>query len=718
MSTLAAAVNAPDAAVQRGAAARVVLLEEGGVWLFVLRTLLAFFLTGWLAMRLSLPQPSTAMLTCIIVANRQSGMVLAKSFYRAIGTFAGALAAFVIVALFPQQRALYLVAMALWIGLCAGGATLHRNFKSYAFVLAGYTAAIIAIPVIDHPPAVFDSAVARISEVLLALMVSGAISDTVFPSRMRNVLRQTARDQFAHFLGFVRASTEGALPRTAMEHAHLRFVRDAVALEDLRSSVVFEDAEARARSGHLRLFNQRFMAASTSFQSVHHLINRLERAGRARAARVLIDLYAPIGQALHAVVDAGPVAAALLPRLAESRRAMSQRAAHCLDRIDDQQERRDVATGMTLLERFAEELQAYVAVAAELQAPQLSGGAPERVTFTRGNDLAGAAIATIRTTLTMLALGAFWIASAWPLGASAMLIATIFAGLFATMPGAARATRVVLTGYTVGMAAAFVCVFFVLTRMDGYGLMVAAVLPFLIPGLVTMAGGRFASYGLGYTMGFAYILSVRNPMAYDPVHFLNDAIAQVIGLGVAGLAFALIPPAIGSRWLRRRQLDQLRGQVALAAEAPLDGLRHRFESVNHDLFSQIVAHTAPGSEDSRRLLAWTLSVHETGRAVIELRTALAGPQPVDASLRSGIGQTLQALARFYQHPDAAAYARVRALVARDIGAAEQAPAARGLLHHLYLIRLALLDRESALGQFIPADGTPVPPLLQETSDAP
>jgi uncharacterized membrane protein YccC len=273
MSVNAAAIATPNS--------RTVVLDtlrdETGVWLFVFKTLLAFYLTGWLAMRFSLAQPSTAMLTVIIVANRQSGMVLAKSFYRAIGTLAGAVAAFVIVGLFPQQRELFLLALSLWIGLCAGGATLYRNFKSYAFVLGGYTAAIIALPVINHPPAVFDSAVARISEVLLALIVSGAVNDVVLPSRMRDVLRRTARAQFAHFIGFVQGSTGGSIPRDAMENAHLRFVRDAVTLEDLRSSVIFEDAEARARSGHLQLFNQRFMAASTNFQSLHHLINRLQQ---------------------------------------------------------------------------------------------------------------------------------------------------------------------------------------------------------------------------------------------------------------------------------------------------------------------------------------------------------------------------------------------------------------------------------------------------------
>jgi uncharacterized membrane protein YccC len=71
--------------------------EEADVWRFVFKTLLAYYITGWLAMRFSLSQPSTAMLTTIILANRQSGRVLAKSFYRCIGTLAGAAAALLIV---------------------------------------------------------------------------------------------------------------------------------------------------------------------------------------------------------------------------------------------------------------------------------------------------------------------------------------------------------------------------------------------------------------------------------------------------------------------------------------------------------------------------------------------------------------------------------------------------------------------------------------------
>jgi len=676
------------------------LREEVNVWLFVVKTLIAFFLTGWLAMRLDLPAPSTAMLTTVIVANRQSGMVLAKSFYRAIGTLAGATAAIAIVAAFPQERDLFLLALSLWIGVCAGGATLYRNFKSYAFVLGGYTAAIVAIPVIDNPPGVFDSSWARISEVLLGLMVSGLVNDIVFPSRMRDVLRRAAREQFAGFVGFVRDSTGGSIARDTMEKAHLRFVRAAVTLEDLRSSVIFEDAEARARSNHLRLFNQRFMAASTSFQSLHHLINRLKRAQRDLAADTLIRLYAPIGEALDAPIEAGAAARVLLPRLVSARDTMRASVPGLRASLSDSQDVRDFDTGASLLTRFVDELHGYVDAAASLQTPRVIAGSAERVRFDRGNDFLGAGLATFRTTLTMLVLGAFWIYSAWPLGSSAMLLATVFAGLFATIPNPTRVTWQVMLGYLSGMAVGFICEFLLLTQVDGYGLLVVCVAPFLALGLVMMMTQRLAFYGLGWAMGFAYILSLKNVQVYDPAHFINDAIAQVVGLGAAAVSFVVIPPAIGSAWLRRRQLARLRGQVALAAEAPLPGLRHRFESVNYDLVSQVVAQTQPGSADSRSLIAWALAVHETGRALIELRHDMARGD-VPPTLRPYLDDALRTLARFYEKPDAAGYLLARDAVATAIASVGEHEGVAHLLEHLHLVRMALLDGESVLAAYMP-----------------
>ncbi|HEY0332283.1 MAG TPA: FUSC family protein, partial [Stenotrophomonas sp.] len=607
----------PSASPTPSEALRRFLREEGAAWLFVARTLLAYFIALWLAMRLQLPSPNTAAMTTIIVMHRQTGMVLAKSFYRVLGTLAGAAVALLIVAAFPQQRVLFLGAMALWIGLCAGGATLYRNFKSYAFVLAGYTAAIIALPVIEQPGGVFESAMYRITELMLGLLVSAVISDTVFPVRLRDTLRRTAREQYRHFIAFMQGSTAGVIARADMERAHLRFVRDAVALEDLRSSVIFEDPQARARSAHMELANQRFMAVSTSFQSLHHLLNRLQQREGDTAAAAVIALYRPIGDALGEGESAAP-SSGLLDRLRVARRAIDAHAQALRGQVSTGQGE-DFDVGAVLVGRFAEELEHYVSSQLDLGSASVRGPVVERARFVRGNDRVGAALAMARTVATMALLSLFWIGSAWPAGSSAMLLATIFCGLFATAPGPIGTTMRVAAGYLAGMVLGFVCVFFVLTRIDGFPLLVACLLPFLMVGAYLFTRPTLSLFGLGWCMGLAYILALANPMVFNPVHFINDAIAQILGLATVVLMFALIPPAIGSPWLRRRQLAALRAQVALAAEAALPGLRWRLESVNRDLFHQIVGQTAPGSEESRSLLAWALAVHETGRAIIELR---------------------------------------------------------------------------------------------------
>ena len=142
-------------------ASRDWLRLEGERWIFVLKTLLAGFAALWLAFRLGFDSPGTALLTVLIVSSPQSGLVLEKGFYRLLGTLAGCAAALILVGMLASQPVLLLAALSLWIGLCAGCATLYRNSRSYGFVLAGYTACIIALPAIDRPLAVFDLAVTR-----------------------------------------------------------------------------------------------------------------------------------------------------------------------------------------------------------------------------------------------------------------------------------------------------------------------------------------------------------------------------------------------------------------------------------------------------------------------------------------------------------------------------------------------------------------------------
>jgi len=679
------------------------LASERVAWVFVFKALLAIYLAAWLAMLFQLEAPATSMITVVLVMHPHSGMVLAKSFYRALGTLAGSVFGLVLMGLFPQQRELFLLSLSLWVGWCAGGAMLYRNFMSYGFVLAGYTAAIVALPAINAPTSVFDSAVMRVSEVMLGIIVAGVVSDVVLPGSLRNVLRRQLSEHFAHFVDFTRGAFLGQIARGDMEAAHLRFARAAVEMEDLRASVIFEDPEARARSGRMQLLNQRYMAAATSFQSLHHLINRLLRRDRRTVAEALIELYRPLGEALSPEARERHEPAVLAARMEASVTRMAPLAAQLRTRFEDATSLLEFDTGQILLRRFAEELREFAALYASMRTHRFRGSV-EHAAFHRGNDYAGALVAVARTFMTMAVLSAMWLISGWPFGANAMLLATIFSGLYAASPRPLAATAYTWIGFASGMLACFITTFWFLPGSDGFTMLVAATVPLLLIGPYLMTLASLPGTGVGYTLGFVYILALKNPMVYDPVHFLNDAIAQLAGLALTGIAFVFVPAVNGSLWQRQRQLQRLRRQVVFAASEPLDGLLYRFESINRDLFQQITVHTVAGSNESRQLLAWAFAVHESGRAVIELRHELDRVE-LPARLRAAVGGVIERVSQLYRHPDAKRWhaAADGVDVALDIGL--QVPSSaesrcRALLAQLHLLRNALRDDQGVLARYM------------------
>src|SRR5258707_2421493 len=150
--------------------------------IFATKTTASGLIALLVAFTFNLDQPQWTLLTVFIVAQPQSGLVLAKSFYRIIGTLIGAAVALLFVALFAQERVLFLGALALWIGLCTFGSQYVRNFAAYSFVLSGYTVAIVGIPGALDAGNAFYIATGRVTEVCLGIIVAATVSHIILPS--------------------------------------------------------------------------------------------------------------------------------------------------------------------------------------------------------------------------------------------------------------------------------------------------------------------------------------------------------------------------------------------------------------------------------------------------------------------------------------------------------------------------------------------------------
>src|SRR6266849_3688567 len=101
---------------------------------------LALYVTFWLQLDNGFWAGTSAALVC----QPHLGASLRKGWFRMIGTIVGGMAIVTLTACFPQDRAAFLVGLALWGAACALVATLLRNFLALLAQLAGFTAAIIA----------------------------------------------------------------------------------------------------------------------------------------------------------------------------------------------------------------------------------------------------------------------------------------------------------------------------------------------------------------------------------------------------------------------------------------------------------------------------------------------------------------------------------------------------------------------------------------------
>jgi uncharacterized membrane protein YccC len=701
-------------------------LTDGLAWIHIFKAALAAFLALWIAMRLDLPQPRTAMTTVFVVMQPQSGMVLAKSFYRFCGTLVGLVVMLALISLFSQQPVLFLTATALWVGICTAGAARNRNFRSYAFVLSGYTAALIGIPAAQHADAAFLTAMTRVAEVSLGILCSGAVSALVFPRHAGEQVRATVRKRFTSFVDYVSKALGGGIERSQIESINAAFVADVVGLEAARSVAVFEDPDTRMRSGRVARLNGEFMSVSTRFHALHQLMNRLRVNGAAPTVDALEPYFrevAPLLSAAGAPVEKAADAVYAAAQLDTFKAALPKRIRATRRALDPAIDLLEFDTAAELLYRFVDDLHAYTLTYASLAVP--SHEREHRITrYVPKTSLLAAGVSGLRAFVVILVLSGFWILSAWPSGGTAVLDAAAVIALASSAPRPTQMAFQMAGGTALAAVAGMIVVFALYPHIDGFLLLSAVLLPFLMLGVFISTRPGMMGVGAGYCIFFCFLAGPDNVIQYDPSAFINDAIALVVSMLVCSMAFAVLLPT-DAPWLRRLLMRELRRQVVTASKSSLTGLAMRFESGARDLLSQIDALAAGREDLQREALRWLFAVLEVGHAVIDLRTELSrsdnGSGTTARASGASIKQALHQVAHLFDHPsprrfDAALSATTLAI--DDLRAQldtvheprEERHRLQRMSSHLHFIRTALLDPQSPLGHFsqreLPHEGAP------------
>lgn len=677
------------------------LNTEGERWMFVAKAMLAAFGALWLAFRLGLDSPYTALATTIILALPSSGMVLEKAFYRFLGTLVGCTAALALVGLFPQSPALLFSGLALWVALCTGGAAMHRNQQSYSFVLAGYTAVMIATPSLDAPLNVFTLAVTRVTEVGLGIICSAVVHDVIFPRRHSRAVMRTVQARYAGFVVFCREVLERRLTPAEAELNHLKFAADIAALESGRAAAFFEADHTRSHTRQLHAFNAAFMTVLTTFYTLHRLSHRLSNVGgdddgAAAVLALVAPMHAHLAQALTQELTPGHLAqmrATLAADIAAARARLHGAAVPRAQQID-------FDTAAELLERFARDLSAFAALyhgLAQEKRQQVS----DPGAYSPKTPPAIICASGFRAAATLLATAGAWYWLAWPFTANAILMATIFCALASSSPRPTALVRQVLIGFLLAMPLAFLTEFFLIARADSFAPLVLAALPLLALGAYLSSGPRWAGVGIGVGLYSATLLIPTNLMHYDVEAFISSQLSLTMGVVVAYVMFSVVLPehTMGHKGHVSAALWR---EARNACDAPMLRLKRRFDNRVRDLLSQLNAAAGPApGEAARAVVRQGLTLLELGHAVIELRQLIAA---ADAGAgRASLQAVVRQLAAYLRAPsngsgEAALQAILDAGTAVRAALPDAAPARRARLKtaltDLHSIYTSLLDQLS------------------------
>ena len=613
MSNPAASTRSDDDAPTWGAAVVPPLL-------YGIRLSAAVSLALFVAFFLELDNPSWAGTSAAIVCQPILGASLRKGFFRLIGTVIGATMAVVLTGVFPQNRAGFLVGMALWAAGCAFAGTLMRNFAAYAAMLSGYTLAIIAGDSISSPDQVFTLAVARASEISLgivcATLVMGLSDLGRSPGKLAAALDSLGHEIRHHFTALLE-SAGGRMPDGSRLRRDL--IKRVAGLDPMIDQAIGESPELRYRKPILAAAMSGLFAALSGWRIVEsHLRGLPAGTAREEAGRVAERLPAT----WHSATEDGSDTAA---------------------------DRRDLAIVRSLAEldtasvsqRLLADTAARVALGLSAAANGLAllhdpGAArdPARRPDAAVADVLPALVNAIRVFVSIGAAILFWILTDWPSGLTAITFMAVTVLLLS--PQQERSGQAAL-GFGLGTlltaCLAAVVNFALLPNHEGFLSLALILGAMLIPLAALSTVPALAPYLVAASMNFVPLVAPSNEISFDTVAFANSALGIVGGCMAGAIALTVIPPVpmrIRADRLIGLTLRDLRRMAAGRGRLSADAWESR-------VYARLIA--LPEDVDPAyglRLVA-ALSV---GLQVIRLQTLPDRPDP----LGQDIDETLRALA--------------------------------------------------------------------------
>jgi uncharacterized membrane protein YccC len=251
-------------------------------------------------------------------------------------------------------------------------------------------------------------------------------------------------------------------------------------------------------------------------------------------------------------------------------------------------------------------------------------------TLTPHRDLSLALVFGARSALAFLVVSCFWLATAWPAAAGALVLTCVVCSLFASRENGAQIGMSFMRGIFLAIPAAFIVGQILLPQWSSFAMLCMGMGVPLFFGALGMAKPQIGATATSFCLHFIVLVAPLNQMQFGVATFFNSAQAMVVGVGAAVLAFHLLilrNPA----WHGRRLLVATLDDLVRLTRRNLAGAESWFGGRMADRLLQLARHYPELPEPARSRWDDGLLGLDIGDELLHLRLSLAVAQaPVSA----------------------------------------------------------------------------------------
>lgn len=605
--------------------------------IFSLNTFLAGMLALYVALALGLENPFWALMSVYIVSNPLAGTVRSKAIYRLAGTVVGAAVAVVLVPAFSNSPPLLSLALALWVGFCGGSAVLDRTPRSYAFVLCGYTAALVGFPSVDNPGQVFWTAVARVEETGIGILCATILHSLVLPKgigpSLSGLIRRFEAD--AQDLVTQMLNSRGEPPASLA----YKLAGDVTALYLMATHLPFDVSDYQTKSRETRALAERMSALLPLVRTVGDRLQALRRSGATLPAdsealiRDVSDWVASGPEAPDQTADALLARAhALEPSLGPSPRWDELLAANFHARLGE----------LISTYRECRALGGHLADGTPI--PLAAQPRPASTAFGALHlDYGMAFWSGLTSVIAITLVCAFWIMTGWSSGSSAAMLTAVFTTLFAAMDDPAQQIRRDAIMSIAAAMLAGIYLFVILPPLDSFAMLALALFPFLFTTGLVIALPQYARWGYPVLMATLGAMALQGTFRPDFAHFANNVIA-LVAAPIAALVVTRLVRSVGTEFAARRIIRLAWADIARMTATRRMPTREAWTTRMVDRVGLIGPRLGPESARAD-MMGGTLQELRIGLSVLDLRQLETASDP---SLRRALAILFAHLNRHFQ----------------------------------------------------------------------